>query len=546
MLKVMLVDDEVQVIRGMRASVDWSCAGCEVVCEAVNGRDGIEKAVKFKPDIIITDITMPGMDGIEMSERLRDLLPEARIIFLTCHEDFYYARQALKLNISEYLVKETMTREELYETLKKAGREIKMEKADRDKAEVIIREFDDNRTLVGESIINDLIEGCNFNFSEIERRLDFYNYRLKDRHYLLSLLKLERNINSDAENDNGKTNFYKSNIFNTVREILKEHYCGEIFVKSKEEFVLVYYFPEPAACMEQRVYGISEQILQSLKIKIRRKCTIYIGDFFRSLQELPHKYKELKRMEERRFYLNDGTILTKESSSFPYKDDMDLRNKFLNDYRNALEALEADTVNASVTTFVDRSLRLKLPMGEVRNTFQRAFDTMIGVLEKYGQEYGNLSPVPYVEIVRDAADIYLLADALMDFSLKSIGLSRKSADFSASSEIQKVIRYIDRHLDDNLTLDLAASLANMNSSYFSRYFKMKTGEKFVDYLNRVRVEKAKSLLQDTYMTLDEILLKVGHVNKGYFIKVFKKSTGMSPGEYGRSKKNAHTSSRHAF
>gem|GEM_PF-959933 len=539
MFGVMLVDDEVQVIRGMRASVDWSYVSCEVICEAVNGKEGIEKAIEHKPDIIITDITMPVMGGMEMSERLRDLLPDAKIIFLTCHEDFHYVKQALKLNISGYLVKETMTRDELYDTIKKVGMEITLEKAGRDKAKTIIKEFDDNRILVGESIINDLIDCNNCNITEIEKRLDFYNYRLKDRYYLLSVLKVERNINASEENVMVDFTFYKSRIFNVVNEILKKHYCGEVFVKNREEFILVYYFPEFIPNMEDRVFDISEEILESLKIIIRRKCTIYIGNSFNSLSELANTYKALKQMEERRFYLHDGTILNKGFKTPQYRDNVDIRNKFLNDYRNTIEAFEVNLVNASIRTFVEQSLHFKINMGEVKNTFQRAFDIMIVVIEKYGYDYCQISRIPYTEIVNDAADIFILADTLADLSYKAIELSKKNTDFIASAEIKKVIQYINIHLSDNLTLDSMSSLANMNSSYFSRYFKIKTGEKFVDYLTRVRVEKAKNLLQDTYMSLDEILLKVGHVNKGYFIKVFKKITGMSPSEYRRSMKNDH-------
>ena len=537
MLKVMLVDDEVQIIKGMKASIDWLRVGCEVVCEAINGKDGLEKAMQFKPDIIITDITMPVMDGIEMSLRLREIMAGTKIIFLTCHEDFYYAKQALKLNISDYLVKETMQREELYAILKKTGKEIMEEKEFRDKSRTMTKELDENRILAGESIIKDMIYGNADNLPEIERRLEFYNYRLKSRYYLLSMLKVEKIIDLSSENDMNDFTHNKFVAFKTVSEILKKHYCGEVFQKNQDELVMVYYAPEPNPGMETEVYDISEEILESLKIKIRNKCTIYIGEAFDSLIKLSKVYNKMMLMDEKRFYLNDGTILRNDKPFVSFTDEVDIKNDFLMNYKEALHAFDLNRVGAVVIAFVEKSFQLKIVAREIRNTVERAFGIMTDVMEKYACNYSQLAQVPYNEMINDAADIFLLCNILVDFSKKAIELCKRNSDLIATSEIKKIVQYINLHIYENLTLDSMATLANMNSSYFSRYFKIKTGEKFVDYLSKVRIEKSKQLLGETYLTLDEILEKVGHVNKGYFIKVFKKAVGVSPAEYRRRTKN---------
>lgn len=97
--------------------------------------------------------------------------------------------------------------------------------------------------------------------------------------------------------------------------------------------------------------------------------------------------------------------------------------------------------------------------------------------------------------------------------------------------MKKILQYVILHLEEEISLDTIALYANMNRSYFSRYFKSKTGENFVDFVARIRVEKAKELLRETDYTIDEISLRVGHVNKAYFTKVFKKVTGLNPGEF---------------
>jgi len=539
MLKVMLVDDEVQIIKGMKASIDWFHVGCEVVCEAVNGKEGLEKAIEYQPHIIITDITMPVMDGIEMTERLKDYLPDTKVIFLTCHEDFHYAKQALKLNISDYIVKETMTREELYKILKIVGNEIISKEEHQDRIDTITKEFNENRVLVGKLILNDLIAGNVANFTDIEKRLDFYNYRLKDRYYQLSVLKVEKNIGMTG-NISCIAAPDKFIVFNTINEILKSHYCGEVFMQSQDEFVLIYYFSEPSPKVKDYVYRITEEILENLKSKNINKCTVLIGEGFDSLRKLPNVFNNIKQLDYKRFYLKDVAILFSDNPPITYTDNADLRNGFLMNYKEALNTFDMSVLHTSIEDFVKSSLQLRIFPDEVKNIFSRAFDIMADTIEKYGCKYNQISAIPYGDIIGHAPDIFILSDILINLSKEAIDCSRNNAELVASTEIKKVIQYINLHLKDNLTLDSMASLANMNSSYFSRYFKIKSGEKFVEYLSNLRIEKAKQLLHETDMTLDEILEKVGHVNKGYFIKVFKKAAGISPAEYRRKMKNEYT------
>jgi YesN/AraC family two-component response regulator len=512
--------------------------GCQVVCEAVNGKEGLEKAMKYRPDIIITDITMPVMDGIEMAERVRDLLSGVRIIFLTCHEDFFYARQALKLNITDYLVKETMARKELYALLEKTGKEILLERELQDRTHTIAKEFDENRMLVGELIINELIDGNVSDYNTLEKRLDFYNYRLKDRCYQLSVLKVEKHIGLTKEDIGHLSALCKSIIYNTINDILKRHYCGEVFLKSQCEFVIVYFVHEYTPKTEDMIGHISREILEALNTKIQ-KCTIYIGEAFDSLQKLPGAYEKIKLLEDKRFYVNNAPILYHHILAESFSDDAHLRTGFLENYKEALNVLDVSMLEAAVKTFVEKARLQNNDVRKIKNTIGRAFAIMTDTLEKYGCGYGLISSIPYNDIIVEAPDIFVLSNVLLEFSIKAIDYSRRNADALASFEIKKIIQYINLHLGESLTLDSMAQLANMNSSYFSRYFKAKTGEKFVDYLSCVRVEKAKQLLRETGLTLDEILEKVGHVNKGYFIKVFKKAFGMSPTEYRRNCKHEY-------
>jgi len=164
---------------------------------------------------------------------------------------------------------------------------------------------------------------------------------------------------------------------------------------------------------------------------------------------------------------------------------------------------------------------------------QKFIISIIDMVRSCSFENDRLSPEACISSLKYVHNVNSLKLLLLKYTYECIKTSKENAPFASNPEIARVVEYVNKNLDKEISLDSAARYICMNSSYFSRFFKNKTGENFVDFLSRVRIERAKQLILDTNLTIDEISQKVGYVNKSYFSRVFKKMTGMAPGQFRR-------------
>lgn len=536
MLTVMLVDDEINILQGMEVSIDWAKHGYQIVALASNGREGLEKALELKPDVIIADITMPVMNGIDMVEKIKESIPDIKVIFLTCHEDFDYARQAIRLAAADYISKATMTRDELYIVLEKINRQVIIDKKQREKNILILAELNKNKHVVRASIINEILNNNKNDTARMEERLEVYGDSLKSKNFILSILKLDEfnqlldsNIFNSIEN-------VKFAVLNIIDEILGNTGIGTGFNKNDNEYVIIYNFDiDLKINIYEKIKLISQDIQSSVNGLVKCDCTIYIGRHFRNLNDITAAYYELRNLEDQRFYLSNNSIVLQTKQVQVSEEAPE------NCLKSVVDAFEAalkdfdDECTANLIDFLAKtSVKYKIHREEVLDIAKKMFIIMLHHSDFYGFRQENLIPRPFAVIVQDAQNIDSLTNILHYYASKVLRLTREKAPFYISGEIAKVVQYINRNLGENITLESVANYVSMNSSYFSRFFKNKTGENFVDYLVRIRIDKAKELLIKTEMTIDDIAGKVGHINTAYFSKVFKKVTGLTPGEFRRA------------
>ena len=538
MLKVLLVDDEINIVEGLKLSIEWEKHGYEVADVAQNGEDGLTKALELKPDLIITDITMPRMNGLEMAESIRGKLPGTSLIFLTCHEDFHFAKKAVNLEAAEYLIKDTMTREELYACLDKIKRSMDEKRLKKEKTTELTIELNQNRSHFGEILINDLLKKKYTEIRGFKRRLEVYGYQLKKKRYVLSVLTIDRYLElirtGTFKND---THLIRIIVLNIVDEILKTKDMGEVFPKSENEYVIVYNFdPNLKYSMHDRIISISKEIQACISKVLANSCTIYIGMQVESLLDIYLAYRDISILKNKRFYLEDGRILSIESKDYPSpKMDGSFINGMLKEFENRLGEMNLELLINRVDSLFEKAFQEKITASDVKGAVERIFLLIINGLEKHGSKYKEVIEENYLEVIDRIDNMFELKEFIKKCIVYAVEMLKKNAAYHSSPEMKKILQYVIQHLEEEISLDTVALYANMNRSYFSRYFKSKTGENFVDFLARTRIEKAKELLRETDYTIDEISLRVGHVNKGYFTKVFKKVTGLNPGEFRKKK-----------
>lgn len=530
----MLVDDEINVTEGLKISVEWEKHGFSIICVANNGEEGFAKAIEHKPDLIITDITMPKMDGFEMAEKIRERQPELNIIFLTCHEDFNFARKAVNLSADQYLIKDTMTRDEIYSALDKIRRGIEEKRLKRIKANELSMELNQNRCHLSEILINDLLKKEFVDISSFERRLNVYNYNLMKQKYILSLLTIDRYINLLNNNTfNNDAELIRFIILNIVEEILKKNDIGEVFPKSENEYVIIYnYNPNLKYSINERIDSVSKEIQSCISEVIKTTCTIYVGIQVESLLEIKRAYDDILMLKNNRFYMQNELILlhTKRESSFPNIDYYYV-NDLVKEFEHHLGELDIVLLTNIEYVFFEKVKNESIRAADVKMVIERLVNSLNNYLEKNGCIYQQIIQDDYIKRLNIIDNIFELSETFHNYLVNVVGVIKKNAAYSSTPEMRKILKYISEHLQEDISLETIATYINMNSSYFSRYFKSKTGGNFVDFLTSIRIEKAKELLAETELSIDEISIRVGHVNKAYFTKVFKKVTGFNPGEF---------------
>ena len=543
MWKVMLADDEVNVIEGLKVAIKWEQHGFQLACTAENGDEGLANALENKPELIITDITMPKMDGFEMVERIRESLPDIKVIFLTCHEDFDFAQKAVRLNACDYLIKDTMTRQELYSLLDKVGKSIEEEHENKSKVHELSGEISKNHCRLSEALINELLGKEPVDIESFERRLRVYNYNFKKRKFLLSMLTIDRYMDliKGGMFENNK-DLFKFNVVNIVGEVLKKHEIGEVFPKGENGYIIIYnYDPDLNYSVTERICLISKDIQEAIRKAINNTCTVYIGTPVDSLLKLNRAYEDVLHLKNERFYMQDEIILV--SAKKEYAEDFDSYyvNSFIKELENGLCEQNAEKLPQLTAALFEKAAKELVSADSVRAAAERAVISMIHGLEKGVCPHKQIIPDNFSVMIRNIDNATELKELLDSYLSGTAEIMKKNMAYASSPEISKIIRYVSTHLDEDISLDSIAAYVNMNSSYFSRHFKNKTGSNFVDFLSNMRIEKAKELLLETGLSIDEISYRVGHVNKAYFTKVFKKITGQNPGEFRKKvRENIHS------
>lgn len=534
MLTVMLVDDEINIIEGFKISIDWEKHGYRVVCTAGNGEDGYHKAMEFKPDLIITDITMPKMDGFTMAEKIREQQPELNIIFLTCHQDFNFAKKAVNLGVYEYLIKDTMTRKEIYSALDKIKNDIEETRLKKKKANELSIELNRNRCQLSEILINELLKKELADIRAFERRLNIYNYNLSKQRYILSLLTLDTYVDLLEGNlFNSDADLIQLAVLNVVEEILKKHDIGEVFPNGENEYVIIFnYNPNLKISIDEKLTSVLKELQACIRKAVKTTCTVYMGIQVGSLQDIKRAYEETLGLKSYRFYKQNEVVIWHSSKEAPLSNiDMYYVNGLLKEFDKHLENLNIELLTHLEYVFFEKVKAENILGSEVRLVIERFIISLNKSMERISHRYKPEIWEAYQHQLNIIDNVYELKEVFHRYLVNAVAIMKKNAAYTCTPEMRKILKYIQDHIQEEISLETIAAYVNMNSSYFSRYFKSKTGGNFVDFLTGIRIEKAKELLMETDLSIEEISIQVGHVNKAYFTKVFKKVTGFNPGEF---------------
>jgi len=516
----MLVDDDIPVLEYLSISISWESLGLAIIAQESSSLKALEQFERLQPDIVLTDIGLPQMDGLELAGRMKELRPDTAIVFLTCHEDFQYAKQAVKLNAIDYLIKDELAPNLLKSSLAKTISWLKS--------------------------------------AELQRGNQSYRedvFRNKD---LLKQAFSERMMNGGAPEDLLP---YGLRLGIGWRE--PDYLVGAAFPFYSTYSPRYSYF-DPLA--RYGMYNIAEELSEKLgmvTVLPYRECMLLVFNYKHSLQnnsvlrfrsymeELQTKCREYIKIDCGLWYDSQRYAVATLGNALRLL----LENRLQGYYSRepvipvAVQAMGTPPPNALLAPLKEQLLE-GARTGN-KDTMNSALDAIAEAADKHRPE-----PAAFLsyclQLVRSVDALRLEADEEQSFAkclqhtlrlYDTIQLMRgylnalmeKTEGFqdqpSKDVKLQEIDRYIAENIACNISsIDVAEYLC-LNPSYFSRYFKKMTGINFTDYVHRFKMSLAVNLLDRNESTIETVTAQLGYSDRNYFTKVFKKYIGIAPGEF---------------
>lgn len=522
-MKLLIADDEMQIRTGLEIGIDWKELGFHEVYTAENGVEALDLCRKYQPELVITDIRMPGMDGLELGKRISMMYSPVEIIILSGYSEFEYAREAIKLGAYDYLLKPINIRE-LIERVKKACE--KVEKSVNDSAkkkELLILER--IRTL------QQLIMSRGI-FSEEEEKS--FASELKNK-YGNEILVGVCSVDVLHEKNLDQFGIY---LEKCMVEILEKYKAETLYWERGNLFFIMDIFSAAEFQRKKEALRKEQADLNSiLKNQFENTVTIALSSQGK-LKEAAVLFRECEEVLCKRMYSGKEAFLLPDERK--NADKIMLSPINTEKLKSRIESLDYEHIHLYLKEIFASMRESRITSEDyVKAICSLLKDELLKTLSEQGIDIDGIFEHNRV-LINEIPDYSTLSefenwiDTLYQMILT--GLSDLSGK-RHSRVILQAVDYISQNYTGDINLEMTAEYVNKSKNYFSYLFKKELGISFIEYLNRVRVEAAKKLLDTTDDKTYEISEKIGYSDYKYFSSVFKKQTGMSPIQYKKREKS---------
>ncbi|MBV6713893.1 response regulator transcription factor [Paenibacillus chitinolyticus] len=522
MYKVIIVDDEKLLRQGFIHMVDWSQYGFEIIGEASDGLEALELVNKYSPDIVVTDIRMPGMDGIELTRRLRNERPDIQIIVLSSYNDFDYVKETLQLGASDYILKPKMQYTDLVAAMDKA-----MNK--KTAAGHLVLPVRQNQASE-KAFLKNLITTQSLSTEAVKQQLDQYQIHLQEESLCCVLIQLEPPTINDT------TGIMEAFDFDEAKEAIVTRLqskfpalAGSCCFSPGEGQLILLCNIEAGTPANAWIGDIAQQIPGVQ----RGAYWVFVSGIFSGFDGISAAYARLQALSPYRFYQSPGSCLY-EQDFLHRVAALDLTLKHFNE---SIEKLEIsglyERLEASVTARLAEGCYVE-PFA-VKNGFIEACYYIIHHLEEMNVEIHELNSrkmmyFKNLERSQNLEECFLhLRGVLEDIQ----SFAQASRNMNYHTTIQSIVIYMQCNYHEDISLQSVAEQFHLNKSYLSQLFKQQTSENFNTYLAQIRITKAKELLRQPGHNINKVCEATGFTNPSYFGQVFKKIVGMKPSEYSK-------------
>ncbi len=491
MIKVIIADDEPVIARGIEKLLDLKALCIQIVGISNDGQEALEMVRCKKPDILISDINMPNMSGIELLKILKEEKSETQVIFISGYQEFEYARAALKYGAIDYLVK-PINKQQLSDAVKK----------------IIIQ------------------KQKHLHFIDFEKEVQINEEFIANDNYYFILNCSNDGGNSFSEGEKEIIHFSTNNI---LEELLKDNRGHWIINKENQIYILIY--GKVASEIDHLRETLPDELMRNVKLRTHQSLTIAVSKVVDNINLVNEAYEMAKDAMNKKYFYSKGSIIY-------YRD--------IRTSKFSLEELYAvqESIAKAILSYDEKNVQAMIEyyMEVIKEVAlwnpDRIINYCLGTMV-FVKKYIKSNSIDLGENDFDAISVVLneqetfcsLKTRVLKHYLKVYTEVLQYISDKDNPEILIIRAYIEEHYSENIKLDTLAELAFMNPNYFSGYFKKQVGVNFKEYLTAIRMREAEKILLTSDMKVYEIAEKVGFNDYRHFSDIFKKRFGELPSEY---------------
>lgn len=525
--RVLLADDEEEIRMGISRKIDWSGLGFVLVGEAENGTEALELAEQLRPDVVLTDIKMPFMDGLELCRRLKQSLPAAKLVVFSGFDDFEYARQAIGMNVSEYILK-PINAPELIGVLEKLRAQLDEQRMERRDMETLRRRYEESLPVLRELFFTRLLDG-QLRPDLIQDRAARYELELPQGTWVAALVQV------DCLNEAGKAERDELLLL-SVRAFLQEHFALE------GGTIRAILYNDAVALLAQlegraRIYPLMEELGRLCVLShsyLGMTLTVGIGLPCSGPEELRVSAEGARSALDYRVLMGGGQVIY----IGDLEPDRSVRLSFEEEDQRALGAAvklgSESQVEEMVGRLLDRVRESRLSLPQCHLYFLEIVTCLIKLARSGGAEVEDVFGPGFTGVVSitDFPSLEELGRWLNSRCLKLRELLGRRRTDSAWKTVEEAKDFIARnYADSDLSIESLCAHLHLSPTYFSTLFKREVGKTFTAYVTDARMDRAAQLLRESDEKTYLIAEATGYTDPNYFSYVFKKRFGVTPSKY---------------
>lgn len=531
---IILVDDEEEVRKSIIKQIDWESAGFKVVGDAENGEDALEKIEVLEPDVVLTDIRMPYVDGLMLAEKVRQKYPSMKVVIFSGYDDFEYAQKAIKLDVTEYILKPVNV-EELTSILKRIKSNLDKEIEEKRDVSRLRENYRKSLPIIREQFFNDMVHR-RLTEDLIESKLKEYDIPIAGaRKWVIAAIDVEESDDRSRKtlSLHEEEELIPISVMQIVREKL-ESYCRFALFQSTAEAGMVVIAALDEDNTTTGLIDILGDICKESKRILEVPVTIGIGHSCTGLSKIAGSYQSAVEALGYKavvgsgitIYINDMEPVGSGKLEFDNSDESDLISAVKFGPDEKIEAVAARISGKLESAKVHYRRQQVYVFGVLNTIIQMIQQYDLNLEEILGGELECLSVIDKLQKREDFGEWLLKTSRKMNQAIN------QERDITTRQVIQQAKQYImDNYQNPDLSVEMICRHLHMSPAYFSTVFKKETGQAYIAYLTEVRLNKAVELLNKTDDKTYVIASKVGYQEQNYFSYVFKKKFGVSPTKF---------------